>query len=43
VYVGGSYWGITAGDSCEEALAQAVRDIGTTGDNVRVAEIHWVE
>jgi hypothetical protein len=30
VYVGGSYWGITTGDSYEEALAQAVRDIGTT-------------
>ena len=27
VYVGGSYWGITTGDSYEEALAQAVRDI----------------
>jgi hypothetical protein len=43
VYVGGSYWGITACDSYEEALAQAVRDIGTTGENVQVAAICWVE
>jgi hypothetical protein len=31
------------GDSYEEAMAQALHDIGTTGDNVQVAAIRWVE
>lgn len=43
VYAGGSCWGFIANGSYEDALAQAVHDIGTTGGNVRVAPIRWVE
>ena len=43
VYVGCCCWGFIANGSYEDALAQAVHDVGTTGENVRVAPIRWVE
>ena len=43
VYVGGSCWGFIANGSYEDALAQAVHDVGTTSEVVQVTAIRWVE